>query len=251
MPWWGHFRNNSLNRSHASYKDSSSSFRNEVISFRVLAVKDGGKYFIKKHSTNSCHVFMEPDGREFNHARALSLKEYGNNLNLKASSVTPTSLNEWLASMNSWRWRCGSSVGISLNWLTFCNIWNMIGFSSNCCALFSGLLILGLSSLNRGMAYCWMAQFLSSVTMIRLWVLQVNASLGFWFGFSKFISSVFIWFACLPLCQKVLSISRSTRSKSIFWPILINTWNKHKKMELKFNRKRQKCKINNFTNNIF
>lgn len=45
---------------------------------------------------------MELDGKEFNHAHALSLNDYGNNFNLKALSITSASLNESLTSMNNW-----------------------------------------------------------------------------------------------------------------------------------------------------
>ena len=100
------------------------------MSFLNLAFLVGGKYFIKNFSAKSFQVVIESDGKEFNQALARSLKEYGNNLSFKISSVTPFILNALATYMNNRRWRWGSSIGNPLNWPTVCNIWNMTSLSS-------------------------------------------------------------------------------------------------------------------------
>ena len=71
------------------------------MSLRSLAFFVGGKYFIKNFSAKLFQVATESGGIEFNHALALSHKEYGKSFSIKASSVTPCSLNESHTSMNN------------------------------------------------------------------------------------------------------------------------------------------------------
>lgn len=214
-------RNKSFNRSHASYRDSSSSCWIVMISFWSLAFLLGGKYFIKNRSTNSCHVVMESGGKEFNHAHALSLNKYWNNSNLKASLVTPTNLKESLTSINKRRWRCRSLLGIPLNWSTVWSIWNIAGFNSNYGASILGLTILGLSSLKRGIAYWHMTRSLSLVTMTGFWALTASS---LWSCCARFIFVACQWATCsLFLCLKVCSILGLIGSRLIIQFMFINT----------------------------
>ena len=63
------------------------------------------KYTFSNTQNKSFHVVMESRGREFNHARAQCLKEYGKSLSLNASFDAPTILKASLTSKNSLRWR--------------------------------------------------------------------------------------------------------------------------------------------------
>ena len=143
IPWWGHLLSSSLNLSHALYKLSSSSWWKDVISFLNFALLVGGKYFIKNLSAKSFHVVIESGGKEFNHVRAQSLKEYEKSLSLNAYSDAPAILKASLISKNSLGWRWGSSDGNPLNCPTICNIWNITSFSSKLASCTSGLTIAG------------------------------------------------------------------------------------------------------------
>lgn len=66
---------------------------NDEISFRNLAVLDGGKYLNRNFSASEFHVVMELAGREMSHSLARSLRENGKRRSRMASSETPFILN--------------------------------------------------------------------------------------------------------------------------------------------------------------
>lgn len=89
--------------------DTRISFLNEVISFLILAFLTQGKYLAKHFSAKPFHVAMEFGYKEFNQLLALSLREYGKNLNLKASSIMPGILKLLPTFRNCLKCNCESS----------------------------------------------------------------------------------------------------------------------------------------------
>lgn len=64
-----------------------------------MAFLVGERYLMRNFSTSPFHIVTKPRGNVFNYACALSLKEYGNNFILKASSDTLDNLDESLTSI--------------------------------------------------------------------------------------------------------------------------------------------------------
>jgi len=86
-----------------------------VIQFLKLTVLLGGKNLARIVLANSSQVVMHPDGKECNHALALSLKEKGNRHRRIASVETPLSFNVLHISKKIERYRFRSSKGVPPN----------------------------------------------------------------------------------------------------------------------------------------
>lgn len=87
--WCGHLFNRFLNVSHVSNNVSNSIWAKEKISFLILVVLVGRKYFDRSFSAIQFQVVMDLLGSEFIHYLALFLSEKENSLNLMASSFAP------------------------------------------------------------------------------------------------------------------------------------------------------------------
>ncbi|KAI3810403.1 hypothetical protein L1987_20015 [Smallanthus sonchifolius] len=79
------------------------------------SVFDSGKYSNRNFWARSSHVVIDPVGREFSHALALSLKEKGNIWRRIASFDTPFSLKVSQISRKFAMWECGSSSGLEMS----------------------------------------------------------------------------------------------------------------------------------------
>ena len=112
----GHSLSKSLNRSHTSYKDSSSLWVKDVIWFLKLAVLLGGINLAMKAFVTSSHVEIDPGGSECSHALALSLNENRNRRRRITSVDAPLIFSVSQTSKNTERCRLGSSIGEPPNW---------------------------------------------------------------------------------------------------------------------------------------
>ena len=84
----GHNLSKSLNCSHASYKDSSSLWVDDVIWFLRLVVLLDGKNLARKTFVSSSHIVIDSRGYECSHVLTLSLSENGNR-HMWMASVRP------------------------------------------------------------------------------------------------------------------------------------------------------------------
>lgn len=141
IPWCGLFLNSTLNLSLALNKDLSPSCLHVVISFLILSFLTRGRYLDKNFSAKSFHVAMEFDSNELSQHLAISLREYGNSLNLKALSMTPRILKFLATSMYCHKWRWGSSVASPEYRSMAYNIWNIIILNLNWATMISSMIV--------------------------------------------------------------------------------------------------------------
>ena len=86
-----------------------------VIWVLKLTVLLGEKNFVKKTLVRSFHIMMHLEGKEYNHALALSLREKGNSRTRITWVKTPLSFNVSHTSKNAERCKLGSSSRVPPN----------------------------------------------------------------------------------------------------------------------------------------